>query len=470
MKKNFKFILFTFIFALICPIVFFACGEVPFEDVPYTGSGASLEDVVTGFNSSGEYMVNNIKLKTKFETTNTYTFYNTQTSSAKVVKDVIITTFGSLNDNPTIITVDTTRYVNNIKMYNTVNTYVQPSSLETETPYCYSFSNSFTGNEEVIDRDRNEYNPNIQSAISFYNSTIYEIKQDEVCSIQQKEFEGVTYYKLNSGVTTLEAVNNRFYEQSETDTLEDNPQLFKMITKRSHDAAENYYYECAKNSSNYASYFKIHYNLKNNERETYLNVVSVTKLTGYGENVNVTMPEDVNEYVANSFMKSMQKSASYITYTTTEPYNEDNNYGEEPSSKIAWTVVKLGDDYSIRKDEISGTATNNTTLYYLLKTSESDYTTYMLSEGKLVKPEALDLELLHFNFAQNFLSKNENMYQFGNEENSVTVTFSDNNIYSLETYSERNELVIIYIESYGEDFTKLPLSFITSTSDYEIVA
>ncbi len=472
MKKKFKFVLFTLILALICPVVFFACGETLFDDVPYTSSSANLEEVVSNFNAAGEYMVNNLKLKSKFETTNTYTFYNTQTSTAKTVKDVIITTLGSANDNPTLAIIDTTRFVNDIKITNTINTYVQPTSIETETPYCYSYTKSFVGEEETYDKNRDEYNPNINSIISFYNFTIYEIKKEEVNSIQQKEFEGVTYYKLNSGLTangeiTLDAVNDRFVEETENNTLQDNPQLFKISTKAYHDAAENFYYECAKNSSNYATYFKIHYNLKNKERETYLNVSSVTRLTQYGDKVSLDMPEDVNEYIANSFMKTMTNSGSYISYTTTEQINEDE-IATEPTTKVTWTVAKIGKDYSVRRDEYQAGAPTNTTLFYLVYISDNNYNTFLINGQKKKRVET-NLELLNFNFDQTIFSKNEeeNTYQYGNEQNMLTITFNGNNIYSLSTYTERNDSISIYIEDYGKDFTKLPLSFVTDIDNYE---
>lgn len=464
MKKNLKFVIYTLILALFCPVLLFACGEVPFDEVPYIGSDANIEEVVTDFNNSGEKMINGLRLKTQYETTNTYTFYNTQTSTAKTVKDVIKTTLANSNEYKNFTIVETTRYINNVKVTNTTETYVQLTE-ESETPYCYSSVKTFKEDEETEEKDRNEYFPNIQSQINFYKSTIYEIKQDEVCSIGQKEFEGITYYKLSSGVTTLEAVNNRFVEETENNKLEDNPQLFKIKTKKNHDAAENFYYECARNGSEYTTYFKIHYNLKNSERETYLNVTSVTKLLKFGEDVKLVLPEDENEYIANSFVKTMQKDGSYITYTTTEQNNDGDISNPDENAKVTWTVVKLGDNYSVRRDEYQVGAPSNTTLYYVVHTNENDYTTYVANNNTLTKIDT-SLEILDFNFNQSFALKNENTYQFGNEEDSISVTFTDNKVYSAFTYNERNELINIYIEDYGSDYTKLPLTFITSTDGY----
>ena len=472
MKKIFKYILFSLIFALICPVVFFACGEVSFDSVPYTDSGANLEEVIQEFNATGEYMVKNLKLKSQYETTNTYTFYNTQTSSAKVVKDVIVTTLGSLSDNPTLTIIEKTRYVNNKKVSRETNTYVQPNTSVSETPYCYSLTSVFDDDAEIQYKERNEYNPNNeQSIINFYNSIIYEIKKEEVCNIQQKVFEGVTYYKLNSGVDTLEFVNDRFIEETEDNTLYDNPQLFKKATISNLDSAENFYYECAKNGSNYASYFKIHYNIKNNERETYLNVLSLTKLLKFGESVTPKMPEDVNEYISNSFVKSMQKSGSYISYTTTEEIADDEFSSTESGNRVVWTVARVGNDYSVRRDEYQeGVQSAITSLFYLVYVSENNYTAYSINGQKRTRVD-IDIEITNFNFNQNIFSRNddENSYQYGNEEFPITVKFKDNNIYSVSTYTERNDAINLYVKEYGNDFTKLPLFFVTNINDYELV-
>lgn len=470
MKKNFKFILFSLVFLFVCPFVFSACDEVKFENIPYVSSSANLEEVVRDFNSASEYMINDIGLKVNLETTNTYTYYDLATNkTSKVIKDVIKTTLGSVKDNPSIAVVDSTRYINNNILTNQLNTFVKTKNTTNQTAisYCYSNIKSYSEEGDTFEKDRNEYDSVTNQMITFFNSAICNINLQEVEGILQKEFEGITYYKLTSGVNTLETINDRFKEDK---NLIDNPSLFSIQNKVNLDAVENFYYECAKNGSGYATYFAISYDLFNGDTEKYLSVYSVTKLLGYGDSVNIEMPEDIDEYTANGFMKTMQKENSFVEYSRV---SRDK---EESLNRTVWSVAKIGNDYSVRQEQYNEGAINTPVYYYFVYNKPNDYTGYIVNESeKRLIPTPIKLDLANFDFTLKLNTKNEDehYYQFGNDETYTTINTSNEDIYSIKTTifeDNRNTELTLFIENYGSDYSTSTKRFIKSIEDYTIVA
>ncbi len=468
MKNKFKFVLFSLVFVLFTPIIFSACNEKGFEDIPYLYSEAIAEDVIRDFNSSGEDIVKKYSLRVSYETINTYTFYDVNSSQnntvKKIVKDVITTTLGKNDVDSTEAIINTSRFVNDKFEYSLTNTYAK--TITPNLSYCYSLYINNSGEEEVSDKDRNEYDSTPQTKVDFFNSCIYQIGQDEIEGILQKEFEGITYYKLVSGVDTLEKVNDRF---TEDENLFNNPQLFKIQTKAHHDSVENYYYECAKNSSDYATYYSLNYNIFNSDSKRYLNVSSVSRLKAFGDSVTLGLPEDVNEYTANSFMKTMQKEDSYVVYSQTK------NGGENSDVRTTWSVAKIGNDYSVVQDQYQGNAISSTFYYYLVSNNQGEYTAYQVDKtNKTIRqqPEFL-LDLLNFDFTQALVLKDDNNYQFGTDATYTIVSLENDEVESIKTkikVNNKDEELVLFIDSYGKKYSSLPTRFVTSIEGYSIIA
>ena len=91
--KNIKNILFLLIIVFVCPLFVMACGEEKYEDIPFTGSSLTGQEVVTNIDNARTYMISQLGLRAKIETTNTYTFSKTTNDDIqenKTIKDVII--------------------------------------------------------------------------------------------------------------------------------------------------------------------------------------------------------------------------------------------------------------------------------------------------------------------------------------------------------------------------------------------
>lgn len=477
MKKSLSLILFSLLLIIFCPFVLIGCGEVTFDDIPYGVSEADATEVVNNFNNAGKTMVTDYNLKLELETTNTYTFYDSDTSNTRprVVKDIIKTSLG--NENTGIAIIKTTRYEDGVKKTENTSYYVR-TELEGYSAavwYCYTnFEDYVTLEDEIlIDKERTEYITTNQIMLNFYNSTIFPISLEEVANIYEKVFDEQVYYKLTTGVTSLvegisglDSVNDRFEEDK---ALFKNPQLFKIISKDNKDAVENFYYECALDATtNYVKYFVLNYDLTNIEREKYLNVSSTTRLVRYGENVTLNKPDDVNEYTAYSFMKTMQSQTSYITYFTEPEFDED---GEEVLSRPRYSVAKIGQNYSVIKEDIlEGT----TTYYYAITDENGDYYLYEVREDLTeVKLVDFDLDLLNFSFDLDFSAKIEdkNSYQFGDSSAYTNITFNNEDVYSIDTYYGANASnnLTLYIDSYGSDYSILSTRFVSSIEGFSVV-
>lgn len=469
--KKFKSTFFLFIFILVSPIFAFACGETTFDDVPYVSTSKTALEVISEIDETRDRMINSIGLKVSLTTTNTYTFLDTYTQKYKVVKDVIKTTIGKIDDKPSSITIiEKTRFEDK-----------EPTSFESKiyenysleggyrNSYVYTKSHIFEDSTGTILSTNYDRTPYAQTSIRFldlYNTAVPVIQSSMVNTVQYKEYKDVNYYKLSSDVDGLYYVNDYFTQASD---LYENPTLFGVIDE-SQDYVMPFTCEFGLKSTdgyNYITYSTINYEIENSEREIYLKVSSRTDLNKYGDKVESSWPEgeDRGKYTAHTFMKDVNKDEFYITYnvdsgidivkTSIAKFNEtiaDNKTVTNYSAEVTTTKSGGGEE---RK------------YYYMQGNEDGTFKTYELNLTDNTYVEtSKHIEFLSFTFDKLVFSKNEdNIYKFAAPEASANpneytgIELNENGEVSKIVSKKASESVTTDIEvvEYGNEISILGL-------------
>ena len=452
--KNFKSILFLLLFVLVCPFITFGCGEVGFDDVPYSSSSLTGEEIVSKVNEARTRIITTFALRTKIETVNIYQFTETSNQDIlnKKVKDVITTTIGNDKTNPAVSTVEFTRYVNDKKtpVFREVKTYVKEAISSSEYAcFCYTLTENYDGEgNKISTKDRSTYDSGYYSFEKLFDDVMVVSQVGEVDKVYSKSFEGTSYYKLDSVLDGREVASDRFIENISILT---NPSLFTTIDPDV-DALTDFTYEYGINGSQYLTSAKLSYTLQNVDREKYLTVTSTSKVKKYGDKVSALKePEDIDDFTAETFMTKMNKNQSYIVYTNSLA----NDY-------IKTTVAKLGSttpDYAVKVEtHQEGSATTENYYYYKYDDQlSSKYQCYLLDKNEMTfKKEEKVLDLIGFDFSVQFTSKNLNVYQYGSGLSYIEITMENNEVGKITT-TKNEQPVTLFVNSYGEDISSLGL-------------
>lgn len=478
--KNFKSIFFLILIVLICPLFTFACGEVGFDDVPYESISETALSAVGKINDARTFMLNGDNLKMKYETTNTYTFYETLDGkvSSKTIKDVYTTNIGVLNENGYVISsIDMTRFVDNEISYTNSQTFVSKYEKNNEIySYLYTNNKRYVIDEEVENKDRQNFDSTYYTSLKFFNDAVVVVKPEEIDKVYKKKFKKVNYYKLDSVLDGLDVVSDRFEKDG---NLQQNPSLYKSLNP-SYDSILNLSYEYGINSSNYITYAKLSYNIAQNNaslgiyNEKYLSVNSVTRLTGYGYTLDDSIePEDKEDYTAQAFINVLSGDEDYYivykdaqdstnTKTTLIRYNINDEQNELFTDRLFNVIV----------ESVEGNAINQT---YLVGFDGSSYKAYLIDEtNKLYQEvENLSVNVSDFNFENiTFDSKEETennsivyKYKYGeSHEYSLTIEVKNNEVYKF-TISKDSSSQNFYLQSIEKGLGYY--SVITSLNGYE---
>ena len=447
MKKFAKLTLFLMCM-FIFPVIAFACGEVGFDDIPYLASSSSVQNIISRVDETRNRMINSIQLKVKLKTTNTYNYLQNSTQQAKVVRDEIITTLGKTSDNPSIAQIEKTRYVDNIKVWHELKTYSH-TTLQNgqESSYLYTFFQTFDdeGNAVSSTFNRATYNQTMKNFLTMYNEAVPVINNSFVDSTFEKTYEGTNYYKLSSDVVGLENVKNNF---SIKNGLYDNPELFSKNSIL--DYVKPFTCEFGLKTTDgyeYITYSTLKYTIENSFRQAYLNVNSKTTREKYGDVVETSIPQNIDEYTVHTFVDVMRQT-NYLTYKTST---------ESQYSQI--TVAEFGSDLSVEvKDYAPGVSEVKTNYFYKYDVDNQTYTCYKLNLNTQTYEEAnYDLAILNFDFSKQYDGKVEENYQFGTTGAYINIQVANGEVYKLNTRVSGAD-VNLYVVDYGTDIAKLGLT------------
>lgn len=452
--KKVKYWLLFFVFIFVFPAFIFACDEQKFEDIPYTGSSTSIADLISKVGSTRSLMIDSLKLKLNLKTVNTYTFYETtnQEYTAKVVRDEITTTLGKVSEVPAIAMVNISRFVDNVLFSTQEYHYVTNSN--NLNSFCYLKTQTYNEDGDAVSEEmyRSIYNSSLINFGSLFTDVVKVVYPNEFDIILEKSFEGITYYKLISDVTGINVVNDTFKQDA---NLFENPQLFVKT-----DATRDFVlpFECefglkVNEGYNYITFSSIKYDVMNdyNGGERYLHVESQTNLTEYGDHIQTTQPENIDEYTARTFVREMQQDENYIVYKTA---GVDNSYNQI-------TAVKLQDNYSVMVEKFTPGQSTITEYYFFEKQEENSESVYLIYKLNLdtstAELSSLDLDILKFTFNLQIDSKNGNYYQFGNSETYIKVEVTDGEVSNVSTMFESNELALEVVD-FGVEYAKFGLA------------
>ena len=450
--KKFKNILFLLLFVLVCPFMTIGCGEVGFDDIPYSSSSLTGQEVVDKVDNARTFMITNLELRAKIETVNTYQFTATSNQEvlAKKIKDVITTTIGNNKTNPAVSTVEFVRYVNNKKTYKEVKTYVKKAITASDyASFCYTLTESYDSDGNVFStKNRATYDSGYYDFTKLFNDALVLSYAGEVDNVYSKSFEGTSYYLLNSVLDGREVASDRFVSNS---SIQTNPTLFSTMSPEV-DALTSFSYEYGINGAGYLTSAKLNYSLQNGDREKYLTVSSTSKVKSYGDKVSALKePGNIDEYTVETFMTNMNKDQSYIVYTNSLA----NDY-------VKTSVAKLGTtnpDYAVKLETHQEGATTTENYYYFKydEQSSSKYQCYLIDKNEMTFSKAeKTLDIIGFDFSVAFTSKNENLYQYGSGLTYVNVTMQNNEVNKITTTKNEQE-VTLFVNSYGDDISTLGL-------------
>lgn len=468
--KNIKKILFLVIIALICPIFVMACGEEKYEDIPFTSSSLTGQEVVSTVDTARTLMITGLELRTKIETVNTYKFTKTTKSDDvlenKTIKDVITTTVGNAKSNPAVSSIEKTRYVNDKKVFKELKTFVRQTTSGNDgyISYCYTLTETYSEDGDVSVKNREEYDSGYYDFATLFNSAIVTAKANEIDVVSQKSFQGTTYYRLESKLNGYEVVSDRFEKNLNICT---NPELFASLAPE-YDAPMPFMYEYGINGSGYISYARVNYHVINSDREDYLSVDSVSRVVGYGDALSpLKEPSNIDDYTAETFINILNQEKSYIVY---------RKNGLEANEYYDTTVIKIGKtnpDYSVKVEKyVAGSVTS--TMYYYVKyeeSSSSNYKSYILEDypTKTIYKECdYVLDLLDYNFALSFSKENtqNGIYHFGDATTYIKVSLTNNEISKISTIKGDISLELD-IHGYGKNVE--PLHMPTSLNGFTFV-
>ena len=259
LKNTLKKIAMLMIVALVS-FAAFGCGELSFEDTPYSESDKTAAEIITFYNSA---YAGNLQLKAKYEGTSTQISGNTTT---KTDYTYIIGKIG--NDN--YCRVDQNISVNGIP-YQTISTIYYKDTKATAT------SSTVTGLTTKVKEFFRTENINRDLLLTIF-PILYE------GSIEQtghKVYAEEHYYKM---ILTKDSVNDEFT----------NP-----IITRPEDTYITYYSQAfGVNKGGYISYFVLEYNLEDSSRNTVATYTSTIKLIPpYGADMYIGEAPNFSDYV-----------------------------------------------------------------------------------------------------------------------------------------------------------------------------
>lgn len=454
--KNLKKFAFVILFILVCPFFTMACGELKFEDVPYTGTSITSQEIVDNINHARTYMLDDLALKLKIETVNTYTFYEVEDGTIlnKKVKDVIVTTIPSVKEEKdiSVSSIEVTRFEDGKEKYRQLSTFVR----EKASGYDGYISNCYTLNrvkvedgDDVVTKSRTKYESSYTEYSDLFNNAFVDVKPEEIDKITKKNFEGINYYKLESILAGYEAVSTRFEQDN---NLYLNPQLFKSLSPE-FDTAMPYSYVYGLNGSGYLAYAKLNYELVNAKREKYLAVESISKVKAYGNKVaNLEKPADADDYTVETFITNMQSEKAYVVYNN----DSADNY------TTTTTVAKIGlvnPDYAVKVETRQGVAVTKTDYYYVMynASSESKYQSYSVSKAEGTYQESdYVLDLLKYNFNVSLAKIANGVYQYGEGLSYINISMNNGEIEKLSNVTN-DSTFDLYVKNFGSDVDSLDL-------------
>ena len=467
--KKFKNLFFILIFVLVCPLFAFGCDETKFDDVPYSSSSKTADEILTQIDDTRMLMINLIELKVSLTTTNTYTFKNLEDFGFedKVVKDVIKTTIGKNSDNPAVAIVEKTRYENDVAKSYEQNIYyhfVAPNGKEES--FVYTTKNTFDeeGTAQNLSFNRASYSQTSLNFLGLYNNVVSTIKANQIDDIKEKSFEGVHYYQLSSDINGLYYVNEAFAQNNNFYT---NPSLF-VYQNKTKDYVMPFVCEFGLKSTegyNYITYSTINYEVENEERQVYLSVSSHTKLDKYGESVESVWPEseDKDKYTAHTFMDMAKQDEFYVGYQI----NKEVGYKNVSVAKFKETIAgeNIVTSYSVEVDD-NGEGAH----YYMQGKEDGTFTCYKLDlEAKTYSADSsFNLEWLSVNLGLQFNKDQQDTtyYQFGSSSEYTNITIENGEISKVSSKKAGEADVLqLSILDYGNDVETLGL--VTNLEGFE---
>lgn len=471
--KKIKSIFFLLLIIMISPLFASACGELKFEDVPYTSTNETVEVVVEKLNDSRLLMVD-LDLKMKIKTTNIYTFYQTGDNKvvSKKIKDVITSNIGVEENGVQTTAVDVVRYQDDVKLFQLTNTFVSKKEHNEEvSAYCYTQIKIFSTDEEFSQKSRTEYNSGYYNTLKFFNDAYVKVEQQEIDNVTKKNFEGVDYYKLSANLNGLSEIRDRF---TKNENLQNDPMLFTSLNP-SYDTILSCFYEYGINSSNYMTYARLNYTIASNDNiynERYLNVDSVSRLIEFGQNLKSAQePEDKDDYTVESFLSNIIFGNNKFVYK--------NSLGE---NFIRTTIISkditnqnnfiLKTIYNIKVETFGETPDVKN---YLIEYDYKEYKAYLINEGlKQYQECQMPISIMSLSSSNlQFISKDKDsndldVYTYehssGQENIAIKVTIKDAEVYSLAIKNGTNEK-LLYVEEYTDDLSNI--SIVESLEGYE---
>ena len=416
--KKYKTLFFLLIFVFVLPIFNFGCGEVAFEDVPYSLSSLTSSEIVEKVDTSKSQAIST-EIKMKLNTKISFNFFGVRDESIRdrEIKKEVVSYLGKDRD-ANIFSQTEKTFVDGDLCSTVEKTYEKGEQNSTNNIYCYTLSKEIASDdvEVVTDFSRSKMDYTATTTLTnLYTSVINKISGEEFDSVYQKTFEDVTYYKMYADVN---GIKNKF---SLNENIYNTPQLFEKKEKN------DYIMSCSceigfkeSSGSTYVSYFTINYSVYNTNREKYLEVKTKTVLDDYGDKVSVKeIGESKGEYIANGFVMQMNKNNSFCvynriindvaevdkTYSVLKIEKQDENDDTQTYFEYAIKIVTTRDKY-----------------YYLKRTTEEDATVYKMYEideenRKLREVDDVNIdEFLSFNFSLKYegvAEGNDKHYKFG---------------------------------------------------------
>lgn len=424
---------------LLSSVMFFACDEKTLDDIPWGYSNMTGAAVLEQVNDSASKMVGgtqeSLATPVLFKTTIKYDFQKTineDFANKQIVDEIELSLSSVKRDEEPTAKLTQTRTQNGGLIYRREDVYSYDKS--TSSLVCYTTETTFgsnDGTEEVSYFKQTNYADVNDVFVNLLKENAVLVgNASQTSQISQKEFEGVDYYRLAATTSnTRRAVNEVF---SGNEDIFTNPHLFE-VKEEGYDYVDSYAcaYGINQDQSHYLSYYTLDYTVSratqeiDGERETYLKVSVISKLSKKGEEVQpVHKPENTADYEVATFVKTLQDE-NYITYRqdlSEGAYQEITIYSKQDGKcvVIRQSTSDMPDYYFIPNSE---------DVVYKLNPSVRTYTTYA---------EALDMPCLTFDYTIKLANVEETdedaygarvtkrYYYYNNEtQNGFIVSLSD---------------------------------------------
>lgn len=472
--KKFKFLYFIFVLVLCSSLFFIGCGEVGFDDVPYTRTTEEISSVIEKIRDAKNTMLVGENLKMKYETVNTYTFFREEDKIVKdIVQDKYTTSIGVKDEKGYVISsITMTRKVNKKDIFTSKQTYVSKYE-KNEEKYSYLYlSDKYVMEEETLEeateyKDRTNFNSNYINSLKLFNEAVVEVNENEVDAVSQKTYNGVTYYRLDGLLGGLEAFGDRFVEDK---YIVENPNLYTCLDP-AYDSILSMSYEYGINSSKYLTYVRLKYEIARNNADTevynerYLKVESVTRLVGYGHTLqSETIPEGAEDYTAQSIINALSFTDFQLIYKDSESdsYSKvnliKNNILDEDDVQNNENIETI---YNLIIDQVG--EENSTKKYFI----DDENNAYLVDEilrkyQKVESPiDVTDFDFSTAVFENKEVDEKENIITYnyrldGSNEKLLKVIVKDNEIYKL-IINKNSVTKDYYIVNYKNNIENIPI-------------